>query len=68
MNRHSSMFSDVQYDSKSGILSVKYKSSGKIYTHSIPQAKYDAMMKAESLGKYFNEHIRPHHPGKERKD
>ncbi len=64
----SSMFSHIHYDEKEAVLSVTYKDSGKRYTHSVPPEKFQAMMKSDSIGRYFNEHIRKPHPGTHVKD
>lgn len=35
--------------------------NGAIYQFQLPVSQYEALKKAKSVGKYFNEHIR-HHP------
>lgn len=58
----SRVLSAVAYEN--GTLHVKYN-NGKTYQHpGVPKNKVDALLAAESKGKYFNTHIKPHHPAK----
>jgi hypothetical protein len=61
----SSMFSHVDYDEPTRVLTVKYKTSGQIYHHEgVSRQSFMSMMAAESIGKHFNQHILKQHPGK----
>ena len=54
----SSQIGQVGYDPQSLTLRIKYNSGGVYDYAGVPQAKYDALMNAESLGKYFHGEIR----------
>jgi hypothetical protein len=54
----SSLITAVGYDADNKKLAVKFK-SGSTYNYSgVDQGTYDAMMKAESIGKHFGTNIR----------
>ena len=62
MNRtevDSSQIKSVGYDEATLMLEVEFRYSGSVYTYfDVPKSEYDAMMAAESVGKYFNANIK----------
>ena len=49
----SSMINSVGYDPEAQSLEVEFN-NGSVYTYGgVPQSEYDAMMGAQSVGKYF---------------
>lgn len=57
----SSALEQVSYDDEEHILRAKFRSSGRTYAyHDVPQELYDGLIFADSLGAYFNAHIRDH--------
>lgn len=63
MNRESvssSLLTSVGYDSDEQLLEVALQ-DGKIYQYrDVPGETYHGLMTADSLGRYFNHHIRGH--------
>ena len=54
----SSNIASIGYDQLDGILEIEFK-SGAIYQYeNVPIRVYEVMMKADSVGKYFNAHIK----------
>ena len=54
----SSMIASIGYDASSEVLEVEF-TSGSIYQYcDVPASLHRGIMKAESHGRYFNEHIR----------
>lgn len=54
----SSNVASVGYDQLDGILEIEFN-SGAIYQYeNVPVRVYEVMMKADSVGKYFNAHIK----------
>ena len=54
----SSNIASVGYDQLDGILEIEFN-SGAIYQYeNVPMRVYEVMMKADSVGKYFNAHIK----------
>ena len=59
---HSSVIRSVGYDSKTPELEVEFDSR-QIYRYQrVPRAKFNALLKASSKGRYFNAHIRDLYP------
>jgi hypothetical protein len=59
----SSAVRDVDYDEASQVLTVAM-TNGSTYTYAdVPREHYRAMTNAESVGRYFNAHIRPTYAG-----
>lgn len=54
----SSNITHIGYDAATQTLIVKFKGSGKYSYAPVPQEKFDALMLAESKGKYFAAEIR----------
>jgi lysyl-tRNA synthetase class 2 len=55
----SSMIRALGYDPAASILEVEFAETGKVYQYfDVPFSVYDELMSAESLGAYFNEHIK----------
>jgi hypothetical protein len=55
----STAIEQVGYDAENQDLRAKFRDSGKTYVYrEVPQEVYDALLFADSLGAYFNSHIR----------
>jgi hypothetical protein len=55
----STALEQITYDSRAHVLKAKFRDSGRIYAyHEVPQELYDGLLFADSLGAYFNAHIR----------
>lgn len=51
----------VDYDPSRHDLRATFRGSGRTYVyHEVPQDVFDGLMFADSLGAYFNTHIRDH--------
>jgi KTSC domain len=62
----SSALEQVSYDEAAHTLCATFRDSGHTYMYQeIPLELYDALIFAESLGGYFNAHIRDHFPFRE---
>lgn len=48
----------IGYNPSSDSLECEFKSGGVYWYHDVPQEVYDALMAAESKGKYFGQHIK----------
>lgn len=68
MERHqvdSSVILAVGYDDGASILEVVFR-TGRTYRYfRVPPSAYDALLKANSIGGYFNRKIRPRYRGVE---
>jgi len=54
----SSVITSVGYDAKTNVLEVEFR-TGRIYQYFlVPQSVYRELMRADSIGKYFNAEIR----------
>lgn len=52
----------IGYDSSTSTLEVEF-TTGSIYQyHDVPQSEFDAMLNAESKGRYFSANIRNNYP------
>lgn len=61
----SSVIVAVGYDDSSSILEVVFR-TGRTYRYfRVPQAAFDALVHAKSVGGYFNREIRPRYRGVE---
>lgn len=56
----STMIDHVAYDEAASVLSISFRDSGRYLYHGVPRAIYDGLCAAESLGAYFNAHIKDH--------
>ena len=54
----SSNIASVGYDQLDSILEIEFKSGAVYQYENVPIRVYDVMMKADSVGKYFNAHIK----------
>jgi len=64
MNRTSVTSSNIKsigYDPSSSTLEIEFLSGDLYQYHEVPQSKSDAIMRADSHGKYLNSDIKPHH-------
>ena len=53
----SDMLIAAGYDQKSRTLEVIFRTGGKYRYKNVPSDKYDALLSAESIGKYMHRHI-----------
>jgi hypothetical protein len=62
----SSALERVSYDETAHTLSAKFRTSSRTYIYQdVPLELYNKLIAAESLGGYFNAHIRDHFPFRE---
>lgn len=55
----STALEQVTYDEAAHTLRARFRRSGRTYVyHDVPQEMYDSLIFADSLGAYFNDHIR----------
>lgn len=55
----SSLIDRVVFDDEAQTLRVSFRGSGRSYTYlGVPRAIYDALVKAQSAGRYFNDCVR----------
>ena len=55
----SSALEQLSYDEQAHTLRAKFRESGRVYVyHDVPRDLYDSLIFADSLGAYFNAHIR----------
>lgn len=55
---NSSMISRVAYDEEAEALSIWFRETGRYVYYGVPGAIYEALRRAPSAGRYFNECIR----------
>jgi hypothetical protein len=59
----SAAIQSVSYDEGAHALRTTFRASGRTYVYEdVPQEIYDALLFADSVGAYFNTHIRDHFP------
>ena len=65
MHRHavnSSVIRTLTYDEEHNILEVEFR-TGRVYQYSaVSPVEYDELLRANSIGEFFNREIRPAHP------
>jgi hypothetical protein len=62
----SSALEQVSYDERAHTLCATFRETGRTYIYQdVPQELYDGLIFADSLGRYFNAHIRDHFPFRE---
>lgn len=54
----SSVIAAIGYDDASGLLEVEFHTGRVYYYLSVPREVYETLLAADSVGGYFNEHIR----------
>jgi hypothetical protein len=54
----SSNIQSIGYDSDSQTLEIEFIKSGIYQYHGVPSEEHQAMMNSDSMGKYFNAHIK----------
>jgi hypothetical protein len=55
----STALEQLSYDAQAHVLKARFRDCGRTYAyHDVPQELYDGLLFAESLGAYFNAHIR----------
>jgi hypothetical protein len=60
---NSSQISYVGYDKETKELFIKFKNNSVYRYARVPQDEYNNLLKAESVGKYFTEHIKNEYEG-----
>jgi hypothetical protein len=61
----STSIKSVGYDPKAQVLEVEFKPKGRLYQYSnVPAKEYEALLKAESKGRYFNRYLKDFYPTK----
>lgn len=56
----------VHYNPRRRELTATFRDNRRTYVYmSVPQAEYNALMRAQSRGAWFNAHIRDHYPFRE---
>ncbi len=55
---NSSMISRIAYDDEGEALSIWFKETGRYVYYGVPGAIFDALRKAPSAGRFFNESIK----------
>ena len=62
----SAAIQSLSYDEAAHDLRATFRDSGRTYVyHDVPQELYDALLFADSLGRFFNRHIRDRFPVEE---
>jgi len=62
----SAALEQVSYDAAAHTLCATFRETGRTYLYQdVPQELYDGLIFADSLGRYFNAHIRDHFPYQE---
>jgi hypothetical protein len=61
-NLQSSMISRIAYDEEDQSLSIWFRATGRYVYSGVPRAIYDALKKAPSAGRFFNECIKRRFP------
>ena len=62
----SSALEQVSYDPDAHTLIATFRNSGRTYVYDdVPEEVYDSLLFSDSLGAYFNAHIRDHFPYRE---
>jgi hypothetical protein len=62
----SSALEEVSYDEAAHTLCATFRESGRTYIYEgVPQEVYDSLLFADSLGAYFNTHVRDCFPFRE---
>jgi len=62
----SSAIEQVSYDADAQTLVATFRDSGKTYVYAdVPEEIYDGLLFSDSLGTYFNAHIRDRFPSRE---
>ncbi|MGL3822861.1 KTSC domain-containing protein [Sphingopyxis sp. R3-92] len=54
----STMIEHAAYDEAASVLCISFRESGKYLYHGVPRGIYEGLCGAESLGAFFNAHIK----------
>ena len=58
----SSQIAAIGYNVETATLTIQFKRKGSVYEYSeVPEIIYANMLNADSVGKYFHEHIKGHY-------
>lgn len=55
---NSSLIDRIVFDDEAETLAISFRQSGKYIYHGVPRAIYEALSKAQSAGRFFNERIK----------
>ena len=55
---HSSMIDRIVFDDEAETLAITFRQSGSYLYHGVPRAIYDALARAQSAGRFFNDCIK----------
>ena len=59
---NSTAISELGYSVKDDVLLVRFLDSGSLYAYfNVPKSQYIALYTADSIGSYYNQHIRDHY-------
>jgi hypothetical protein len=56
----SSLIERIVFDEEAHTLLVTFRNARRYVYYGVPRAIYDALGKAQSAGRYFNDHVRGH--------
>jgi hypothetical protein len=56
----SSTINRIVFDDEAQTLAITFRNSGRYLYHGVPRAIYDALGKAQSAGRFFNDCIKGH--------
>lgn len=63
---NSSSISHIGYNPDTETLHVRFQHGSREYAYpGVPAHEHEALLKAESVGRHFMQHIRPHYNGRE---
>jgi len=54
----SKMIESTEYDDETHILEVTFNNNDVYAYYNVPESEYDAMIEADSIGKFFNQYIK----------
>ena len=60
---HSSMIQEVGYNPVDSILAVRFNGGKLFHYEGVPRELYEGVLQSESIGKYFNQHVRGQYGG-----
>jgi hypothetical protein len=61
----SSQITGIGYDEAEKQLTIRFRKNGALYRYyGVPKTEYLALVRAESVGKFFHKRIRPSYPTK----
>lgn len=62
----SSLAKSIGYNPESNVLELEFRGNGKVWQYFlVPPSVYLELLASDSIGRYFNDHIKGHYPEKE---